>query len=226
MDRPKQRRQDGEESKKETASSETKRTNWLGIPERRDDGRCRAWEECVPPTKSVLIVRQNQHTIHVPKPTVIVDARKQAPYDFLRFENWIGGTEHKALEIGDYTIEGLEQFIVVEQKSLQEMVLSLSANREVFLKRCALMSKVPHKLIVVEACLPELKTEYKFPAPAHPNGMMGSLDAIYARWGIWYCLASNRYLAEERVASFLSKIYTLEWLQANNYGRWFLDGDI
>ena len=88
------------------------------------------------------------------------------------------------------------------------------------------MSKVPYKLIVVEACLPELKTEYKFPAPAHPNGMMGSLDAIYARWGIWYCLASNRYLAEERAASFLSKTYTLEWLQAHGYGRWFRDGDI
>jgi len=226
MDRPGQRRQDGQGSKKETASSETKRTNWLGIPERQNDGRCRAWEECVPATRSVLIVRQNQHTIRVPKPTVIVDARKQAPYDFLCFENWIGGTVHKALEIGDYTIEGLEQLIVVEQKSLQEMVLSLSVNREAFLERCALMSKLCHKLIVVEACLPELKTEYKFPAPAHPNGMMGSLDAIYARWGIWYCLASNRYLAEERVASFLSKIYTLEWLQTNNHGRWFRDGDI
>ena len=164
-------------------------------------------------TKSVLIVRQNQQTIHVPKPTVIVDARKQAPYDFLRFQNWIGGTMHKALNIGDYTIDGLEHLVIIEQKSLQEMVLSLSVNREGFLERCALMSKVSHKLIVVGACLPEIKTEYKFPAPAHPNGMMGSLDAIYVRWGIWSCLASNRYLAEERVASFLSKIYTLEWLQ-------------
>ncbi len=226
MDRLGQRRQDGQGSRKETRSSETKWTGWPGIPDRRNHGRCKAWEECVPTTKSVLIVRQNQQTVRVPKPTVIVNTTKQAPYNFLRFQNWIDGTMHKALNIGDYTIDGLEQLVVVEQKSLQEMVLSLSVNRKVFLERCAFMSEVPHKLIVVEACLPELKSKYKFPAPAHPNGMMGSLDAIYARWGIWYCLASNRYLAEERVASFLSKIYTLEWLQTNNYGRWFLDGDI
>ena len=46
--------------------------------------------------------RQNRQTIHVPKPTVIVDARKQAPYDFLRFQNWIGGTVQQS--IGDWRL--------------------------------------------------------------------------------------------------------------------------
>ena len=157
MDRLGRRRQDGQGSRKETRSSETKWTGWPGIPDRRNHGRCKAWEECVPTTKSVLIVRQNQQTVRVPKPTVIVNTTKQAPYNFLRFQNWIDGTMHKALNIGDYTIDGLEQLVVVEQKSLQEMVLSLSVNRKVFLERCAFMSEVPHKLIVVEACLPELQ---------------------------------------------------------------------
>ena len=60
----------------------------------------------------------------------------------------------------------------------------------------------------------------------HPNAVVGTLDAIEAKFGIPIIYTSrNRELATERAASWLSKHFTYWWLEHNNLGRVLIDSD-
>jgi hypothetical protein len=65
----------------------------------------------VPPPAGRLIVKRNGSSItrQIPKPVVLVDTREQMPFDFSRFPNWIAGEKRKALRVGDYSVEGMEE---------------------------------------------------------------------------------------------------------------------
>ena len=54
--------------------------------------------------------------LQTPRPTLLVDTREQNPFNFSRFQGWFAGIEKKALQLGDYSIAGLEDICVVERK--------------------------------------------------------------------------------------------------------------
>lgn len=187
----------------------------------------------VPPTSSRLIVKRDGKAItsKVPKPTVLVDTREQLPHTFERFGNWIAGHQVATLKTGDYSVLGMEDVIAVERKSLNDLVGTLvqEANRERFIRECERLQHYRYRAILVEASYEDVKTPYTFASSvmAHPNGVVGSLDAIEARWGIPVIYTSkNRALAEEKLASWLSKHFTLHFLESNGMGRYLQDGDI
>jgi len=58
----------------------------------------------------------------------------------------------------------------------------------------------------------------------HPNGVVGTLDAIEANFGIPMLYTSQvRALAEELAASWLSKHFTYWWLEEHGHGRVLID---
>jgi ERCC4-type nuclease len=81
----------------------------------------------VPPTSSRLIVKRGGSSItrQVPKPVVLVDTREQLPLSFERFPNWIAGERRATLKTGDYTVEGMETALVLERKSLGDLIGTL-----------------------------------------------------------------------------------------------------
>lgn len=82
---------------------------------------------------------------------------------------------------------------------------------------------------VVEASYEDIKTPYTFArqVEAHPNGVTGTLDAIEARFGIPVIYTSRkRDLADEKAASWLSKVFTYWWLESNGLGRVLQEGDL
>ena len=83
---------------------------------------------------------------------MLVDTREQKALDFSRFEGWFAGVEKKALQLGDYSIAGLEDMCVVERKDLADLVHSLTTERSVFVNRI-LMPKI----------------DTTFPIEPHPN---------------------------------------------------------
>lgn len=185
----------------------------------------------VPPTKSRLIVTREGRAItkSVPRPVVIVDTREQTPFTFERFDNWIGGTLSMALPTADYSVQGMESLIALERKTLTDVVGSVLQNRERFLRMCERLADYKHKAILIEASYTEIKTPYRFTSDvrAHPNGVVGTLDAIEAKYGIPIIYsASDRALAEERAASWLSKHFTYCWLEQQGLGRILQDGDL
>jgi ERCC4-type nuclease len=55
--------------------------------------------------------------LQTPRLTLLLDSREQNPFNFSRFKGWFAGIEKKVLQLGDYSIAGLEDICVVEPKT-------------------------------------------------------------------------------------------------------------
>lgn len=184
----------------------------------------------VPPTSSRLLVKRGGKSItgKIPKPIVLVDTREQNPFSFARFPNWIAGERRATLPVGDYSIEGMENLLVLERKSLEDLVGTLMHSRERFFTMCEKMTRYQHRALVVEATLEDVKSPYPSGfTTAHPNGVAGSLDAVEAKFGIPVIYTSrHKDIAEEKIASWLSKHFTYWYLEQNGMGRVLQEGDL
>lgn len=177
-----------------------------------------------PPTVPVLAERGGTQ-LRTPRSTVIIDTREQHPLSFERFEGWFSRIEHRALPLGDYSIEGLENACAVERKDLSDLVQSFTANRTVFIDRLRRISQLPHGLLVITASLGEVKSEYPYCA-ANPNRITQSLVAVLAGLHLPFICTENHQLGEEIVASYLYQTFLYDWLERNGYGRVLVDGDL
>ncbi len=179
----------------------------------------------VPPPKNPLVVKQDGKSISVPKPTVVIDSSEHMGYTFGRFTNWFAGTVRKRLPTGDYTLLGMENEITIERKTLPDLVNSIIQERGNFISRCEKLATFNKKCFIIEGSLSELKTPYR-ESHAHPNAVLGSLIAAQERWDIPVHFLDNFLLAEEFVASMLSKYHAYRWLERNGYKRCLIEGDI
>jgi ERCC4-type nuclease len=166
----------------------------------------------------------------VPKPIVIVDTRERQPLPLMeRHANWIAGERRTALGTGDYSIEGMEHLLALERKSLADVVNCTVVHRRRFLAACHRLAEFTWKAILVEATFEDIKSGFpqlERDSGVHPNAVTGTLDAIEAKFGIPVIYTStNRTLATERAASWLSKHFTYWWLESNQLGRVLIDDD-
>ena len=184
-----------------------------------------------PPTGR-LIVKRGGHSItrQIPKPVVLIDTREQYPFDFKRFPNWIANEKRQTLKTGDYSVEGMETLLVIERKTLTDLITTLIQQRARFFKQCEKMTKYRWRCLLVEASYEDIKSPYdydEYNTSAHPNAVSGTLDALEARYGIPVIYTSTyRPLAEEKAASWLSKHFTYWYLESNGYGRVLQEGDL
>lgn len=184
-----------------------------------------------PPTGR-LIVKRDGHSItrQIPKPTVLIDTREQYPFDFSRFKNWIGGERSLVLKAGDYSVEGMEALLILERKTLTDLITTVIQQRVRFFKQCEKMTKYRWRALLVEASYEDIKAPYdqdEYCTLAHPNAVSGTLDALEARFGIPVIYTSPyRPLAEEKAASWLSKHFTYWYLENNGFGRVLQEGDL
>lgn len=189
----------------------------------------------VPATTGRLIVKRGGSSIlrsaGIPKPVVLVDSREQRPLPlFASHPNWIGGERELALPTADYSVEGMEEVLALERKGLADLLGCIVSQRSRFLDVCARLSSFRWKAIIIEASYEDLKSPdwggYGIPAEVHSNSVVGTLDAIEAKFGIPIIYTSvNRALTTERAASWLSKHFTYWWLEQNGLGRVLIDED-
>ena len=163
--------------------------------------------------------------LRTPRATVVVDTREQIPFDFSRFEGWFAGVERTALELGDYSVTGLENTCVLERKELADLVRSFTVERAAFVSRLKKMSTYAHKLLLITAPLSGVKSQYAF-SPANPNRVMQALMAALVGWGIPFVCAETHELGEELAASYLYQVHLYHWLETNGYGRFLSDNDL
>ncbi len=191
-------------------------------------------EGFVLPSTSRLRVMRNGHniirTMRIPKPVILVDTREREPLAlFANHRNWIGGERRVALKSGDYTIEGMENLLALERKSLADMVMCTVTDRKRFLAVCGRLARLRWKAILVEATFEDIKRGFEafnIPSDVHPNAVCGTLDAIEAKFGIPIIYTSAiRGLVTERAASWLSKHFTYWWLEQRGHGRVLIDSD-
>ncbi len=211
-------------------------TNMIGTEEDDDDmqtpGGLLRESQPAPPPSGRLIVKRNGHSItrQVPKPIVLVDTREKYPFDFSRFPNWIAASKKEALKAGDYSVEGMENLLILERKTLTDLITTVIQERVRFFTQCEKMSKYRWKALLIEASYEDIKTPYdedEYNTRAHPNAVSGTLDALEARYGIPVIYTScYRPLAEEKAASWLSKHFTYWYLEENGFGRVLQEGDL
>jgi ERCC4-type nuclease len=184
----------------------------------------------VAPPSGRLIVKRGGHSItrQIPKTVVLVDTREKLPLDFRRFPNWIAGERRQKLDVGDYSIEGMEELLCIERKTLSDLITTLIQQRSRFFKMCEKLAQYRWRALLVEASYEDIKSPYDTECTeAHPNAVSGTLDALEARFFIPVIYTSRyRPLAEEKAASWLSKHFTYWYLEKNGLGRVLQEGDL
>jgi ERCC4-type nuclease len=182
------------------------------------------------PSGRLLFKRRGSSiTRRIPKPVVVIDTRERTPFEFAGLSNWIGGTTRRKLDVGDYSVVGMERLLRLERKSLPDLITTLMQWRKRFFKECEVLAHFRHSALLVEATYEDVKSFYdsELCTDAHPNAVSGSLDAVEARFGIPVIYASqHRPLAEEKAASWLSKHFTYWYLEEAGMGRVLQPGDL
>ena len=163
--------------------------------------------------------------LRTPRPVIVVDTREQNPFSFARFTGWFSGIEKRALEIGDYSVAGLEDSCAIERKDLGDLVRSFTAERPVFVDRLRRMSAYPDRLLVITAALSQVKSRYEH-SPANPNQITQSLVATLAGLRVPFLCVETHELGEEIVASYLYQVHLYHWLETNGHGRRLGDDDL
>jgi len=183
----------------------------------------------VPPPPRRLIIKRNGHSItrQIPKPVALIDTREKSPFDFTRFPKWIAEERRQKLDVGDYSVQGMEDLLVLERKTLTDLITTLMQQRSRFFKLCEKLAQYRWRALFVEASYEDIKSPYGEYTKAHPNAVSGTLDALEARFGIPVVYTScYRALAEEKAASWLSKHFTYWYLESNGFGRVLQEGDL
>ncbi len=179
----------------------------------------------VTPPMLPVIPERGGTQLRTPLPVAIVDTREQNPLSFRRFKGWFARIEYRALPLGDYSVEGMEDSCVVERKDLADLIQSFTTNRSVFVKRLRRMSRLPHSLLLITAPLSEIKSEYAYRA-ANPNRITQSLIAVLAGLRVPFICTETHELGEEIVASYLYQTFLYDWLDRNGHGSFLADGDL
>ncbi len=78
---------------------------------------------------------------------IIIDTREQLPYAFSRHIP----TRREKLEVGDYSLAGLGDYVALERKTLEDYIHSLTHERTRFFTEIAALARLHHKAIIVEA---------------------------------------------------------------------------
>ncbi len=112
-----------------------------------------------------------------PPPLIIkIDSREQRP---LVFGSDVV-TEISTLREGDYTAAGLEGRAAIERKSLEDLVGSLTFERERFDREIERLRPYKFSLVVVEADLDDV-IEMRYRGNTNPSSIVGSIASIMAR---------------------------------------------
>jgi ERCC4-type nuclease len=186
------------------------------------------WQMTALPVKhpAIPVIAERGGTqLRAPRPVVLVDTREQTPFCFTRFRGWFERVTPKALPLGDYSVEGMENLCIVERKSLPDLVCSFTSERPAFIKRLRKMGEIPHRLLVITAALSQVKSRYQHCA-ANPNQITQSLIASLVGLNIPFLCVEDSELGEEIVASYLYQVFLYHWLESNGHGRWLVDDDI
>lgn len=131
----------------------------------------------------------------------IVDTREQLPLD-LRWRSGEGlKTIRRKLDTGDYSLDGFEDRISVERKSIPDLMGCIGKGRDRFERELERILLIPTRAVVVEGNWIDIELG-KYPGRVNSNAAIGSILGWISR-GIPFIFAGNRTRASEYVARLL-----------------------
>lgn len=130
-------------------------------------------------------------------PVVVIDSREQVP---LGFENL--PVEPGTLDTGDYSIRGLEHLIVVERKSLDDLLACVGRERARFKRELQRLRAYRFRLLVIEADAARIEVG-DWRSKLTSAHVFGSLAAWTVQYGLPIWLAGDHDAAGRFVEKFL-----------------------
>lgn len=135
------------------------------------------------------------------KMTIIQDSREQRPWCFSSNVQ----TVVAALPVGDYSIHGLEDQVIIERKSISDLLGSITSGRERFIRELRQLRAFRFAAIVVEARWPDIMSGMYAGTPSrvNPNAVIGSLMSFAVKYGVVPILADDHQTAAALVERLL-----------------------
>ena len=135
-------------------------------------------------------------------PTIVVDTREQKPYGF----NGEIPTTKQALKAGDYSVVGFEDQIMVERKSLSDLVRCVGSDRRRFMKQMKRLLQIGKDggeiLLMVESSWEEIAKGRWRATRIKPAQVEGTILALMGM-GIPVCLGTTWESSERLTERFL-----------------------
>ena len=147
------------------------------------------------------MLNTDESTIQLPatiKPedvTAVIDSREQQPLDLSPLAS-VSAT----LQVGDYTIKGLEHMIAIERKSEGDLLTCCGQDRARFDQQIQRLLGYPVRAVVIQSTWPRIEAgEWK--SQVQPESVLGTLLGIVER-GLPVVMAGNH----ERAGRYVSRL--------------------
>lgn len=111
---------------------------------------------------------------------IVIDTREQKPLDFTKA---LLKTEVRTLKTGDYSLEGKEDLVCVERKSISDLVNTLIHSKARFARELDRMQLYKYKAILVEGSMYDIE-RHNYRSKVHPNAVRGLVAWIWVCTGI------------------------------------------
>ena len=130
---------------------------------------------------------------------IVVDTREQLPLTFSI------PTERGTLATGDYSVKGLEDYIAIERKSIDDLVACLkNGERERFERELARGRGLDYFALVIECDLAQL-AEHQYQSLMTPASVIQSILTFSVRYKLPVFFCENRQYASRIIESLLQK---------------------
>jgi ERCC4-type nuclease len=136
--------------------------------------------------------------------TIIIDTREQEGYSF---DSRLAATVRRALPAGDYSLEGLEERVAVERKTLDDFVSTVVHARPRFREELRKLAGYKAACVVVEAGVADVLLQ-RYRGAAHPNAVVGNALSIILDFGVPVFFCGNRQAACQFVQAYLLAAHT------------------
>jgi DNA excision repair protein ERCC-4 len=147
--------------------------------------------------------------------TILVDGREKAPYRFTGLTTdavdgkrpIIVPTEWAHLKTGDYAIQGIEDLVTVERKSMADLFSTLAQHRERFEREHERMAEFRRAVVVIEAMWWEIINFPPERSKLNPKTVFRTALSWHVRYGVPWITLEDRRLAEVYTFRFLQKCW-------------------
>jgi len=150
-------------------------------------------------------IKRRKKDIHIP--TIITDSREQAGYLF-KGKEAEAKIVIKKLDVGDYSLEGYENEIVIERKRIAELFGNFAGDRERFMREVERMEKIPYKFLLIEGSFRDLVEMKKLPGKVSIKLVVATLISLMIKHNIKVVFAGSPKLAEQLAYRILLKFFS------------------
>ncbi len=155
----------------------------------------------IKPKKKGVRIKKDKVSVYPIIPdglTIAVDTREQIPYLFPRCQTVV-----KTLHQGDYSVEGDEDLITVERKSLSDFYGSITSGRKRLEAEFKRMQSYMFRALVIEANEEDVLCPELSGRNISSNSVMGSITSFEVKYGL-NVYFGDRAMCENKILNWFT----------------------